>query len=256
MPSHVCGEMRADKLSQILTSGGENAKAAANRLFNRCLESGNADAKMTGIVLARACCDSEEMKRLMEKAENVGGIEPNTIMFTSLITTLMIEGDKFAAHRVVSEDMATAGLEPNKKTMEALGLPRRSISKMRAVKLAALVDSGDKESLAAAWRLFRKLIEIEEAAVPHFLTMTKACPDSGALCRLIYQDMLKSDVKPTMPLLTSFVRYLVLFGEYTKARQVLERGLPELGFVPTETQMQQIKLKKGYVELVMTKGDK
>merc|ERR1711871_565966 len=80
MPSHRCGDMRAKKLSQMLSTGDDDAQASAKRLFNTLLMSGKADAKVVGVMMKHVCRDSNEIRRLITKADEVGGIKPNTIM--------------------------------------------------------------------------------------------------------------------------------------------------------------------------------
>ena len=50
------------------------------------------------------------------------------------------------------------------------------------------------------------------------------------------------------------VKHLVLHGESARARAVLEKGLPELGFAPTEKQRISFRLRKEEMALLMGEG--
>ena len=170
------------------------------------------------------------------------------------MTRLMVEGDEAAARRVVAEEMGAAGVELNNKTHAALDLCTASLSSMRTVKLGGWIDNGGEKSLAAAWGLFGKLVDKGQARVNHFTLMLRACPDAEALQRLVYEDMARSAVTPNMTTLTSLVKHLVLHGECARVRAVLETGLPELGFVPTEKQRREFRLRKEEMALLMGEG--
>jgi hypothetical protein len=254
-PESGFGEMGRRKLLRMLWSGDEHAVNAAGRLFDMLLENGLADAQLVGLMLKEACYSSDQMRRLLAVAKDIGGIAPNTIMLTTLVTRLMMEGDKAAALRVVAEEMGAAGVEVNDLTIAALKLSASRLDKMRSVKLGGWIDKGFEMSLAAAWGMLGKLVENGQANVSHFTIMIRACPDAETLQRLVYKDMARSAVTPNMTTLESLVKHLVLHGECARARAVLETGLPELGFVPTKKQRRREEFRRWEEEMVLLMGE-
>ena len=106
------------------------------------------------------------------------GVAPDVFTYTTLISRLMIEGDKEGARCVVEKDMPAAGVQPNDKTRDTLNLPSAALSKMRAKKLGNWLKQGGDEATNAAWTLLGMLVDRGVANVFNFNVMLKACYSS------------------------------------------------------------------------------
>ena len=87
-PSSGFGKMRLRKLERMLI-GDEHSVNAAGRLFNSLLEAGKANEHHVGAMLKGACHSSDQMRRLLVVAKDVGDISPNVNMLTSLMMRLI-----------------------------------------------------------------------------------------------------------------------------------------------------------------------
>ena len=90
LPAADLNRMRQSKLDQWLREGGNDATAAAWKLFNQLVERGVANEFQCTIML-KACHDSNLMKELMDNSMKKAGVAPDVMTYTHVeINTVMV----------------------------------------------------------------------------------------------------------------------------------------------------------------------
>ena len=134
LPASNLNRIRSTTLKQWLKEGGDDAMAAAWKLFDELVERGVADVFHFSIML-KACHDTKQMKELMDNSMQQVGVVPDVAIYTTYVVRLMIEHNATEAKKVVYTDMKRMGVQPNHRTHDALKLQAHDLKQMRGATL-------------------------------------------------------------------------------------------------------------------------
>ena len=164
------------ELKQLLSS---SHPTAAWRLFDRLLESRQADAYQLNTMLSHGGGASDEMQALIERAE-AACVATSAATFNAWLQQLQHEGRPVEPALAV---MRAHGVAQDGRTRAVLDLSAESLSSSRVTDLRMLLDLGDR---TAAWRLFNGLLETQQADMAQLRCMlTCAGLSQGAMLILV-----------------------------------------------------------------------
>ena len=182
--------------------------------------------------MLNACYNSTHTKEFIEVTMTKTGVEPDVRVYNLYVSRLVVEGNVTEAKRVVDRVMPSAGVEPDAKTYKALSLSDKHLSAIRTSKLNRWVNEGGTASVAAAKNLFNSLVKRGVANEFQFNVMMKTCDTSDQMKEMIETGEAKVGVVPNVFTYTMYVTMLMVEGNVTEAKRLVDEVMPSAGVEP------------------------
>merc|ERR1712195_62075 len=178
-------------------------------------------------------CDTGAEQRVMMEEMAAAGVQPDVITYNTLVSQLMFEGNIEEARAVEETEMPAAGIVSNDRTHSVFEKTEEVWSRIRAKRLVDLTETGTPKARQQAQTLFKVLKVNGVANEFHWTLMQKLC-DTGAEQRSMMEEMAAAGVQPDVVTYTSLATKLMFEGNAEEARAVVEREMPAAGVVPND----------------------
>jgi pentatricopeptide repeat protein len=202
--------------------------------------------------MLNACYNSTQTKEFIEVTMAKTGVEPGVRIYNKYVSRLMVEGNVTEAERLVDEVMPSAGIEPNAKTYDALSMSDKQLSAMRTTILNRWLKGGGTASVAAAKNLFNLLVERGVANEFHFNVMMKTCDTSDQMKEMIETGEAKVGVVPNVFTYTMYVTMLMVEGNVTEAKRLVDEVMPSAGVEPNIKTYEALSMSDEHLSAIRT----
>ena len=225
--------MRSHHLSKLLSCGHQAEYEAAWDFFEGLVAKKKASRHQFNLMMKQACRSSEEQQHLLEVIMSEAGVKPGATAFNTLITQLIIEGDKILAHKIIKETMPASKIKPDNYTLKCFDVETQDLDDMRLQHLSKLMSHNGDFGVEVAWNIFHKLVKRKQASINLFnLMLTKACHSSNEQQRLIDVDMPQANIIPDATTHITLVKQLLIEGNVILARKIVSKEMPASGIKP------------------------